>query len=213
MVVFLLVASLAPATSVDAQATGAVEGVVTLRLQPPRRSAGRYPGGATAVHTVQSVPALVFIQGAVAGAPVSLPTSAPVMAQRDTAFVPAALIVPVGATVSFPNGDTFFHNVFSYSSSARFDLGRYPRGEAKSVTFDEPGIVKVYCEVHEFMRSVIAVVENPFHAVAGGDGRFRIDGIPEGTYTFVVWHPDLEPVEQRVQVVAGRTARLDAELR
>ena len=135
------------------------------------------------------------------------------MAQADTAFSPAALAIPVGTTVSFPNKDTFFHNVFSYSGSARFDLGRYPRGQAKEVTFDKPGIVKVYCEVHEFMRAIIVVTESPFHAVVDQTGAFRIDGIPPGRYRFVVWHPDLDPVEREVEVVAGRAARLDAELR
>ncbi|GMV07032.1 MAG: hypothetical protein AMXMBFR53_33070 [Gemmatimonadota bacterium] len=193
--------------------TGSVEGVVTLGTRPPRRSAERYPGAATQVHAVQEVPAVVFIQGPVAGSPARPLGTRPVMEQRDTAFVPAALVVPVGTTVRFPNGDPFFHNVFSYSSPARFDLGRYPRGEAKEVTFDKPGIVKVYCEVHEFMRAIIAVTESPFAAVADGEGRFRITGIPEGTYTFVVWHPDLDPVERQVGVRAGQVTRLDAELR
>lgn len=200
-------------TRAEGQGTGVVEGVVTLHLQPPRRSAGRYPGSATASRTVQAVPAVVFVKGAVAGARPRLPATPPTMAQQDTGFVPAALVVPVGSTVSFPNGDPFFHNVFSYSATARFDLGRYPRGETKEVTFDKPGIVKVYCEVHEFMRAVIVVAENPFHAVADAGGRFRIQGIPEGTYTFVVWHPDLDPVERQVRVTAGGTTRLDAELR
>lgn len=210
----LLAAGLAAggATSVHAQ-TGSVEGVVTLRPRPPRRSAERYPGAPTQAHAVQEVPPVVFIQGPVPGAPATPPPARPVMAQRDTAFEPGALVVPVGATVSFPNGDPFFHNVFSYSSPARFDLGRYPRGEAKDVTFDKPGIVKVYCEVHEFMRAIIVVTESPFAAVAEGEGRFRIAGIPPGTYTFVVWHPDLDPVERRLRVTAGQVTRLDAELR
>jgi plastocyanin len=57
--------------------------------------------------------------------------------QRDTAFVPAVLVVPPGATVDFGNEDPFFHNVFSYSQAKRFDLGRYPAGESKAVTFEE----------------------------------------------------------------------------
>lgn len=195
------------------QGTGVVEGVVTLHLQPPRRAAGRYPGGATAARSVQEVPAVVFVKGAVPGVPPAPLATVPTLTQKDTAFVPAALVVPVGTTVSFPNGDPFFHNVFSYSGAARFDLGRYPRGETKRVTFDKPGIVKVYCEVHETMRAVIVVTENPFYAVADPRGRFRIPDIPEGTYTFVVWHPDLDPLERQVRVVAGATARLDAELR
>ena len=195
------------------QGTGVVEGVVKLRLQPPRRIVGRYPGGPAAARAVQEVPAVVFLKGPVSGTPARPPTTVPTMAQRDTAFVPAALMVPVGTTVAFPNGDPFFHNVFSYSSSTRFDLGRYPRGETRRVTFDRPGIVKVYCEVHEAMRAVIVVSENPFHAVVDAQGRFRIPEIPEGTYTFVVWHPDLDAVERSVRVLAGGTVRLDVELR
>lgn len=195
------------------QAPGALEGLITLRPQPPRRTAGRYSGGTPRARTVQEVPAVVFLEGAVEGVPARQSGTRPTMAQRDTAFVPAALVIPVGTTVSFPNGDPFFHNVFSYSAGARFDLGRYPRGESKEVTFDKPGIVKVYCEVHEFMRAVIVVVENPFNAVVDSQGRFRIEGIPPGTYTFVAWHPDLDPVERQVQIPAGGTARFDAELR
>jgi hypothetical protein len=98
------------------------------------------------------------------------------MTQRDTTFVPSVVAVRAGGTVDFPNGDPFFHNVFSYSSAQRFDLGRYPQGESKSVTFDEPGIVELFCEVHEFMRGAVVVTENPFHAVVAEDGRFPTIG-------------------------------------
>lgn len=212
--VFLLVAlgGLLHSPEASAQGTGVVEGSVDLRLPPPRRTAGRYPGGASAPHALQPVPVVVFVEGRL-GAPPRPPARTPVVAQRDTAFVPSALIVPVGTTVSFPNGDPFFHNVFSYSSAARFDLGRYPRGESRDVTFENPGVVKVYCEVHDFMRSVIVVTENAFHAVVGEDGRFRIEGVPEGTHTFTVYHPDVPPVRREVRVAAGAVARLDVELR
>lgn len=211
--VFFLWLTPASDLPVAAQATGAVEGVVGLRTRPPRRSAERYPGAAAAVRSVQEIPAVVYLAGPVPGVSARPPAKPPVMAQQDTAFVPAALTVPAGTTVRFPNADPFFHNVFSYSSSARFDLGRYPRGESREVTFEKPGVVKVYCEVHEFMRAVVVVTESPFHAVVDAEGRFRIAGIPPGSYTFVVWHPDLDPVEREVRVVAGQTTRLDAELR
>ena len=129
------------------------------------------------------------------------------------AFAPAAMVIQTGTTVRFPNEDTFFHNVFSYSAAARFDLGRYPRGESKDVRFDEPGIVKVYCEVHEFMRAVVVVTENPYHAVVGEDGSFSIAGVPAGTYTLVAWHPDVDEVRQTVVVRDGEATRVDVELR
>jgi hypothetical protein len=127
-------------------------------------------------------------------------------------FVPGVLVVQVGDTVGFPNFDPFFHNVFSYSSAARFDLGRYPEGESKTAVMTEPGIVKVYCEVHNSMRGVIIVTENRFHAVVGEDGRFRIDGVPAGTYTLVAWHVDRGETRQQVTVPEGGTARVTLRL-
>jgi len=197
----------------DSRATGVIEGRVTLRLPAPRRSASRYPGGAARARPVQPVPAVVYLKGSVEGSPTRTDGVMVRLAQRDTAFFPPALVVQVGTTVRFPNEDTFFHNVFSYSSAARFDLGRYPRGESKDVRFDEPGIVKVYCEVHEFMRAVVVATENPFHAVVDEDGLFRLEGVPVGTYTLVVWHPDLDEVEETVIVSEGGTAVVDVELR
>lgn len=197
-------------TPVEAQ-TGSIAGTVTLEPPPPpRRTANRYPGGASRAETVQRVPAVVYLVGAAAGTNAASPGLE--MVQRDTAFAPAALFVPVGGTVDFPNADPFFHNVFSYSSSRRFDLGRYPQGQAKSVTFDEPGAVSVFCEVHEKMRGVIVVTENPYHAVVGEDGSYRIDGVPPGEHRIVFWSADHEPLEQTVMVTGGQTSQVDVEL-
>ena len=106
--------------------------------------------------------------------------------QQGESFRPTLLVVPVGATVTFPNGDPQFHNVFSYSRAKRFDLGRYPRGESKAVTFDKPGYVKVLCEVHKWMRAGVLVVDNPYYAIVPESGRFRFDGVPAGRYRVVV---------------------------
>ena len=189
---------------------GVIEGRVTFPEAPPqRRSASRYPGGQAEAHQIQALPAVVYLVGAMAG---EAARERPTMAQRDTAFTPAVVAVRAGGSVVFPNGDPFFHNVFSYSSAQRFDLGRYPQGESKEVTFPEPGIVEVFCEVHEFMRGAILVAENPFHAVVGADGTFRIAGVPEGEHSIAFWHPDHEQVERRVVVTSGGTARVEVEL-
>ncbi len=202
-----------PSRSTHHEATvGSIDGVVKLHLRPPRRVAPRYPGAGAAPHPVQSLPAVAYLQGRIPGVPVKPETPTPTMMQHDTAFVPRALVIPVGTTVSFPNTDPFFHNVFSYSRTRRFDLGRYPKGVTKKVTFDKPGIVKVYCEVHHFMRAVIVVTENPFHAVVKPDGTFHIDGVPPGTYTLVIWHPDLGRVEKKVVVPERGVVHVEARL-
>lgn len=202
-----------PSGEVSAQA-GAIEGVVKLQAPPrPRRSADRYPGRASATRQIQQIPAVAYLLGPVEGTPPGSGSRRLTMMQRDTAFVPPAVVVQPGTTVAFPNQDPFFHNVFSYSSARRFDLGRYPQGESKLVTFDEPGIVNVFCEVHDFMRGAIVVTENPFHAVAAEDGTFRIEGVPAGEHTLAVWHPDHETTERTVRVTSGGTTTVEVELR
>jgi len=104
------------------------------------------------------------------------PGAPEIISQQDTAFVPALLTVSPGVTVDFANEDPFFHNVFSYSQAKRFDLGRFPAGESKSVTFEETGIVKVYCEVHDFMRAVVLVLDTPYHSLVSEATAGKVNG-------------------------------------
>lgn len=165
--------------------------------------------GRTAV--IQQLPAVAWIKGPVAGAPT--PSGViPEMVQLDTAFVPAVLTIPVGSTVRFPNGDPFFHNVHSYSSARRFDLGRYPQGDSKEVTFNETGIVEVFCEVHEEMRGAVFVTENPFVAVVDENGEFHIGDIPPGDYVIGFWSADHKATERPVTVTDGGNVRIEVEL-
>ena len=194
------------------QETGTIQGVVESMPVQTRRVADRYPGSGGAVRAVQEIPAVAFIIGEVAGISYHPPAIPPQIAQEDTAFVPGLVVIPVGATVEFPNHDPFFHNVFSYSSPARFDLGRYPQGESKIVRFDEPGLVKVYCEVHEFMRAAILVTENPFFSLVDDGGSFSIQGVPAGSYELYVWHADVGGKQLQVVVRAGVTTRLTVDL-
>jgi plastocyanin len=198
--------------SPGATAAGAVEGQVHYGAPATRRVAAHYLGGGASVgRKVQPVPPIVFLTSAETSQS-SLSPETLQMAQRDTAFSPAVLIVDVGTTLEFPNQDPFFHNVFSYSAAKRFDLGRYPRGESRSVRFDEPGIVKIYCEVHDFMRAVVVVADHPYHTIVREDGRFSIRGVPSGRHRLTVWHPEQGSREVEVVVTEGGTTRVDVKL-
>ncbi|HUL44892.1 MAG TPA: carboxypeptidase regulatory-like domain-containing protein [Bacteroidota bacterium] len=116
------------------------------------------------------------------------PDTHPQLNQRDLIFRPLVLPVVVGTTVDFPNNDKVFHNVFSYSQPKEFDLGRYPQGKSKSVTFEKPGVVNVYCEIHQYMYATILVLENPYYAVPDDDGLFVIHDVPSGTYQLSFWY-------------------------
>lgn len=202
----------APRSPDPAALTGTIEGRVELSPRPARRVTARYPGAGGGSHVMGAVPAVAYIVGPVAGSPPAGPAQRPRLAQQDTSFRPQLLIVPLGTRVDFPNQDAFFHNVFSYSPVKRFDLGRFPRGESRTVTFDRAGVVKVYCEIHQWMRSAVVVVENPFHDEVASDGRFRISGVPAGRYRLAVWDVDRGERTVEVTVPASGSVRVDVRL-
>jgi plastocyanin len=128
------------------------------------------------------------------------PVSRARMDQRNETFAPHVLAIDVGTLVDFPNNDQTFHNVFSLSKTKRFDLGRYGRGRSKSVRFDRPGIVRVFCDIHSHMSAFILVFGHRFFSVTDNEGRYQIDGVPPGTYTLVAWN-DGQARETRVVTV------------
>lgn len=139
--------------------------------------------------------------------PLTIPKEKPKIAQKNTMFEPSVLAVPVGTTVEFPNLDPFFHNVFSYSKTKKFDLGRYPAGESEDVTFDKPGIVQIFCEIHYSMRAYVHVLNTPLYAVSDERGRFKIPDVPKGEYTMHVWQENLPEITKQVTVTADSTDR------
>ena len=110
------------------------------------------------------------------------------MDQRNETFVPHVLAITVGTTVDFPNSDNTYHNVFSLRGPRPFDLGRYAAGRSKSVHFDRPGIVRVFCEIHSHMSAFILVFNHRYFAVTATDGRYQIGRVPPGRYTLVAWN-------------------------
>jgi plastocyanin len=110
------------------------------------------------------------------------------MLQQNQRFVPHVLAVVAGTWVDFPNGDLTYHNVFSLSKPQPFDLGRYASGKSRAVRFERPGIVRVFCEIHSHMSAFILVFAHRYFAVTDEDGRYRLDGVPPGTYTLAVWN-------------------------
>jgi plastocyanin len=136
------------------------------------------------------------------------------MSQLNETFVPHVLAVRVGTVVEFPNNDTIYHNVFSLSKTKRFDLGRYAKGQSKSVRFDEPGIVRVFCDIHSHMNAFILVFAHRFFDVTDDQGRYRIDQVPPGTYTLVAWYEGLVRQTRTVTVPEdGSSVNVDFALR
>ena len=127
-------------------------------------------------------------------------------------FSPHVLVVPVGSTVSFSNHDPFNHNVFSLSEENPFDLGLYGRGEVRSVRFEKPGVVRVYCNVHAQMSALVLVLDTPWYTQPSSDGSFSLGAVPPGSYALHVWHERAPQVTRPLQVPAEGLGQLAVEL-
>ncbi len=107
--------------------------------------------------------------------------------QKNKMFTPHLLVVPVGSSVSFPNADPFFHNVFSLFDGRRFDLGLYEAGSTRSVVFSREGVSYIFCNIHPEMSAVVIALSTPFFSIADEHGGFDLKGVPDGEYELHVW--------------------------
>lgn len=135
---------------------------------------------------------------------VAPPSDPAVMEQRNLAFVPSVLPILVGTRVRFPNHDAVYHNIYSFSKANRFSLGLYPPGTAPSVVFDTPGVVKIFCNIHDFMRATILVLETPYFTVTDKQGTYTLSGLEPGSYQLRVWYADRYAPPQPVEVLPGK---------
>lgn len=123
--------------------------------------------------------------------------------QLNRRFSPDLLVVPVGSTVSFPNMDPIFHNIFSLSKPKSFDLGSYDKGETREAVFPKPGLVDLYCRLHPNMAATILVTPNRWYARSDRSGQFQIQDVPPGKYTIVAWHKSAGFFRKSILVESG----------
>jgi plastocyanin len=130
--------------------------------------------------------------------------------QHHKMFVPHLLVVPAGSIVEFVNHDPWFHNVFSVSSTKRFDLGLYGPGLQKAVRFDRAGVSYLFCQLHPEMMAVILTVDSRYFGVSDKAGRISIGGVPPGKYLVRVWYQNATPQAleaQRGPILIGDDSR------
>ena len=127
-----------------------------------------------------------------------------VVEQRNKTFSPRLLAVPPGSTVAFPNYDSFYHNVFSTSSTQPFDIGSFKAGNSRSMKFDKPGLIRLGCNVHASMAAFIFVIDAPAYVPVDGAKEFNFRSIAPGKYKARVWSEhSKEPKEQEVTIRDG----------
>jgi plastocyanin len=124
------------------------------------------------------------------------------MEQKNKAFVPHVLAVPVGSTVTFPNEDLIFHNAFSLSRPGPFDFGLYRDGESRSRTFTAPATYRIYCNIHPQMSAILLVLPTSHITEADATGNYRLD-LPPGRYRLTAWSERADPASVEVTVSSG----------
>lgn len=200
-----------PASAQVGDRTGVIRGRVELGRSPAANA--RRPGVGDLGAAPQSPPeprrAVVYLESAPRGAFEQTEPGRAVLDQRNETFVPHLLAITTGTVVDFPNSDRIYHNVFSLSRVARFDLGRYAVGRSKSVRFDRAGIVRVFCDIHSHMNAFILVFSHPFFALTDAEGRYRIERVPRGTYNVVAWQEGTSSEPRSAAVPEGGTTELD----
>ncbi len=214
-VVLLVIAGSVVARPNAAPPAGRIEGYVRLTAPGVRAvPSGVYPSRRVAAPVAANVTEIsnvvVFIKDARNRE--TLPAMRATISQRDEAFVPRVIAITTGSTVEFPNFDPYFHNVFSLSRSANFDLGRFPRGDSRVRKFTSPGLVKVYCHIHSHMSASIMVFDHNHFTIPDGEGWFTLDGVIPGSYRLSAWHERIDESVQQIKVDPGGLARVEFSL-
>jgi plastocyanin len=179
--------------------------VASLVLFAASLRAGDLHGKVTCKGVRDSSDAVVYI-AAIPGKTFPAPKEHARMDQANLVFHPHVLPVQVGTTVDFLNSDAVLHNVFTPDACAeKFNLGTWPKGQTKSYEFKKECAAALLCKVHPEMEAFVVAVPTPYFAVTKADGSYKIDDVPNGSYTVKVWHPKLKAAQKSV-TVAGATA-------
>ncbi|HKA16011.1 MAG TPA: carboxypeptidase regulatory-like domain-containing protein [Myxococcota bacterium] len=166
--------------------------------------------GVAGIPLAAVAPVVVYLESLAApsaGAPA--PRTVARMRQHDARFSPPFLVVAAGQSVEMANDDAIYHNVFSYSRPNDFDLGLYPAGESRTLVLKHPGVVKLYCSIHESMNATILVAPTRWFDVVDAKGGYVLPGVPPGRYRAVVWTERLPAVERVVEIGAGAPRTVD----
>jgi plastocyanin len=130
--------------------------------------------------------------------------------QKSLLFQPHVIVVLAGSTVDFLNSDTVQHNIFwpaiSGNKKMSHNMGTWPKGEVRSFKFDTPGVVPLLCNVHPEMSGFIVVAPTPYYAEAEASGAFKIENVPDGSYTVTAWREGMKPQSKPVTVSGTATA-------
>lgn len=192
-------------------ALAALLAAAVARAQEPGSVRGRVTLGVEGARLADLGPIVVYLEP-VGGEAEPPPPGTPEIRQHAARFSPGFMAIAVGQSIAMPNDDAIYHNVFSYSKGNRFDLGLYPAGESRTVRFATPGVVKIYCSIHESMNGTIFVAPGPHFARVSAAGRFAIEGVPAGRYRLRSWCERLPDTSREIRLGPGQDLAVEIPL-
>lgn len=110
-----------------------------------------------------------------------------IMDQVNKELVPRVLPVVAGSSVTFPNKDEIHHHLYSFSKAKEFEVPLYKHEQPPPVVMDKLGVVKIGCNIHDWMRGYIIVLNNPYFAKTDAAGRAELKDVPEGRFELELW--------------------------
>ena len=197
---------------VEAIAQGVIEGKVTLPLRSAETlSQPRYVIKSGAIPAPPEPPlAAIYLERnflASARADAAAPAQ---MGQKNLQFITGLLVIQKDMRVQFPNFDDEYHNVLSFSKINRFDLGRYRKDvQPGAILFNKSGVVRLRCEIHEYMRGTVLVVDTPYFTKTDTNGIYRLENLPAGNYVLKAWVKEDITWQRPVDVKSGETIKVD----
>lgn len=223
----LVIASILPAIACEEARTprelssgGVVEGTIRLavgiELEPTRVANTTDPEICGEAHTLEDIllsdnRGIQNVIVSVRDAPLVAAQPAPLVLDNvDCRFAPHAAAVTAGSTIEAKNSDAVLHTTHLYGPK-EINVSLPVQGAKSSTTLEQAGMYAVKCDVHGWMQAYIRVDGHPFHAVTDADGRFRIEGLPAGSYVLDVWHERLGPLEREFQLDASAPTSLEIE--
>ncbi len=142
------------------------------------------------LHPLDFIPELTETEGAV-------------ITQRAKTFSPNMIAVTKGTTVKFVNEDEHYHNVYSLTRKARFNIGRRPTGNVYGQKINKVGVIKLGCDIHDDMSATIWSLDTPYFTKINEDGTYKIDNLPDGAYEIRIFHPSLIKFSEEIKVEGG----------
>ena len=157
--------------------------------------------------------AVVFLRAVAGGTSLSRPESNPTIDQRDCVYAPHVLLVPAGATVDIKNSDGILHNIHTYSEkNPAFNTAQPKFKKIISKSFAQPEMIRVTCDVHDWMTAWIVVQDHPYYTLTDTTGAFQLSDIPPGEYELRVWHETLGEHSRSLSVTADQSVPVEVRL-